>query len=917
MHSTTAWRISVVGFAVAAALLVFVVWATFERLSALREATALVQHTLLVRGEAEAVASLLKDAETGQRGFIITGNTVYLEPYELALASLPESVERLRKLTADNPTQQTTIAGLEVLIQRKLAELRETVTERQQEGFGAAARHVGTDEGKRIMDAARRVVSAIDVEENRLLEERRSAQDRQARRATATSLAGLGAATALLVGATLLMSRAVGAREHERAARATAEAIAAAVRESEERLRVTIASIGDGVIATDGLGRVAQINVVAESLTGWTAAEAIGRPLEEIFVLINEQSREPAANPVHTVLRDGVIAGLANHTLLVSKDGREIPIDDSAAPIKTKTGQTVGVVLVFRDVVERRQAERERAALLQNEQTARAEAERIAEVRSRLSQDLRAARERVSQLIENVPGIVWEAWGEPNAAQQRIGFVSGYVEQMLGYSVDEWLQTPNFWLSIVHPDDRQRAAQAAAETFASGQSHANQFRWIAKDGHAVWVETRSSVISDESGQAVGMRGVTFDITERHEAEVALNRAKRDAEEANRVKDQFLAVASHELRTPLNAILGWAEMLHGGTLQETRRGRAVAAIYANAKRQAELVGELLDVSRIMSGKMRLDRTATDLPEVIRAAIEVVQSSADAKRIHIGVDVDPSIGPFYADSARLQQVLWNLLSNAIKFTPDNGAIHVRLCRVDAGMELVVTDTGEGIPAAVFPSIFEPFQQADGATTRRHGGLGLGLSIVRHLVEAHGGTVSAECGRKDQGATFIVRLPIVAVYKEEPEQGATSSSPLSEAAPDPSAATTSLCGLSVLVVDDDEESRELLLATLESHGAVAVAAASAAAALDVIDNTRVDVLLSDIAMPGQDGYSLIRGIRARETSSTTFLPAAALTSFARDEDRQKAIEAGFQLHLTKPIDSRSLVEAVASLANRAQPL
>jgi len=337
---------------------------------------------------------------------------------------------------------------------------------------------------------------------------------------------------------------------------------------------------------------------------------------------------------------------------------------------------------------------------------------------------------------------------------------------------------------------------------------------------------------------------------------------------------------------------------------------VDAVYANAKRQTKLIDELLDISRIMSGKLELDRAPLELPAILRSGVDIVQPAADAKRIHLAVDADESIGRFYADPARLQQILVNLLSNAIKFTPDGGAVHVRLRRTDSAIELIVTDTGQGIPAEFLSSVFEPFRQADHVTTRRHGGLGLGLSIVRHLVEAHGGTVRAESSGPGRGSTFIVRLPVVAVHDQTEEDDVDSAVP-PEALTDAPVAGR-LQGISVLVVDDDDDSRELLVATLEHYGAVVVTAASVVQALETLQQVPVHVLLSDIAMPGEDGYSLIRQLRAREASGASHVPAAALTSLAREEDRSRALRAGFQLHLVKPIDARSLVEAVAMLAD-----
>ncbi len=381
-------------------------------------------------------------------------------------------------------------------------------------------------------------------------------------------------------------------------------------------------------------------------------------------------------------------------------------------------------------------------------------------------------------------------------------------------------------------------------------------------------------------------------------------ARAAAEEGNRLKDQFLAMVSHELRTPLNAILGWADMLRRNRIDEGRRERACEAIYDNAQRQARLIDELLDVARIVSGKLRLDRTAVDLEYVVHGALEIVQAAADAKQLRVIVDTESSIGTIYGDASRLQQIAWNLLSNAVKFTPEGGTVQVRLRRVNNTAEMVVSDDGTGIPAEFLPWVFEPFRQADASTTRPHGGLGLGLSIVKHLVEAHGGTIEVESGGHGRGATFTVRLPIVAVTQQQGDAFAAERA----ASPSEHEHAASLQGISVLVVDDDEESREVVAAHLESREASVLTATSSEQALAVLRRERVDVLLADIAMPGEDGYTLIRKLRsAAETAS---IPAAALTALARDEDRQQALDAGFQLHLAKPIDAGSLVAAVASL-------
>ena len=398
---------------------------------------------------------------------------------------------------------------------------------------------------------------------------------------------------------------------------------------------------------------------------------------------------------------------------------------------------------------------------------------------------------------------------------------------------------------------------------------------------------------------------------RHQLLDREQEARAAAEEANRVKDQFLAIVSHELRTPLNAILGWADMLRSGKLEGASTDRASQIIFDNAKRQAQLIEDLLDVARIMSRKLRLQRTFVDMEEVVRSAVQALQPMADARQLQISVDAEASPGLVYGDHARLQQIACNLLSNAMKFTEEGGSIRVRLRRSDDRVELAVTDTGRGIPAEFLPSVFEPFRQADGSTTRAHGGLGLGLSIVKHLVEAHGGTVAAASAGENRGATFTVTLPLVILSSNLPdtsEMAAALQHTESDAAP--------LDGISVLVVDDDEDGREIVKAQLESHAARVVTAASAAEAFDRVQRERVDVLLADIAMPGEDGYTLIRRIRALPERGVAAIPAAALTAFTRREDRQHAIESGFHLHLAKPVEAQALVNAVAALAARRRP-
>ena len=385
-------------------------------------------------------------------------------------------------------------------------------------------------------------------------------------------------------------------------------------------------------------------------------------------------------------------------------------------------------------------------------------------------------------------------------------------------------------------------------------------------------------------------------------------ARHEAERANRLKDRFLSTVSHDLRTPLNAVIGWADMLRTGHLSDAKRARALQAIYDNAQRQGRLIGDLLDVSRIMSGKLRLERNAIDLCTAIQGAVDVVELVAAEKAINLVVDQDATIGTFHGDAGRIQQVVWNLLANAVKFTPKGGAVHVCTRLRGQFVEIVVRDTGIGIGREFLPFVFEPFRQADASTTRSHGGLGLGLSIVKYLVEAHGGAVHAESDGEGQGAVFTVRLPVSPLNADESEAD-RSLAPNGTKAVDPSL----LSGIVVLLVDDDADSRDLASAVLEGFGASVAVAASATEALDQLSRVTCDVLIADIAMPGEDGHALIRRVRAQNSPEVARIPAIALTSLAGDEDRNQALAAGFELHLSKPIDATSLVHGVAMLVHR----
>jgi PAS domain S-box-containing protein len=565
------------------------------------------------------------------------------------------------------------------------------------------------------------------------------------------------------------------------------------------------------------------------------------------------------------------------------------------------------------EALEREVADRERA------QEALETANRELEDRVRARTDelswahrgVRESEERLRMAMEVAEIAAWE-WNLPTGVMKwstepeaLFGFPAGY------FGPDQRLAR------TVHPEDRPHLEAALGTALESGTYEA-EYRAIRPDGSVVWLTDRGQVISDAAGKPERMVGITRNVTSEREAtrqreKLLLNArvARAEAEMANRAKDEFLAVLSHELRTPLNAVYGYARLLQARQLDQDGTARAVDAIVRNAHAQAQLIDELLDVSRVISGKLRLDVRSVDLKAVVEAAMDTVRPAADAKGVRIQAVLDPGAGPIAGDPDRLQQVVWNLLINAVKFTPQDGRVQVHLQRVNSHVEVVVSDTGEGIAPAVLPFIFDRFRQGDSSLTRRHGGLGLGLALVKHLVELHGGKVSAESEGIGRGATFIVELPLS--IARLPSEGTLLPPPAGGLG---LVALTGvrLDGVRVVVVDDERDAVALMSAILTSVGAEVRGCASASEALAAVREWRPDVLVSDIEMPGEDGYSLIQKLRADDAEHGARTPAVALTAHSRREDRVRALTAGYNMHVAKPVDPGELTTVIASLAGRS---
>jgi PAS domain S-box-containing protein len=1010
------------------------------------------------------------------------------------------------------------------------------------------------------------------------------------------------------------------------------------LRVSEERYRSLLENANDIIYAHDLQGNYLSINRAGAEITGYTREEILGGL--NISQVVAPDHLELAKEMLLRKLEDP--SPTVYEIDIVTRDGRRLTLEVSTR-VSYTGGQPVAIEGVARDVTRRKRAEAEK---------------------TRLASLLETQRRHLQAMVGNVPGVVWEAWGVPDEASQRINFVSDYVETMLGYTVEEWLATPNFWLSIVHPEDRERAGREAAVIFASGKVGTSRFRWVAKDGRPVWVESQSSIIQDEAGRPVGMRGVTMDISERMRQEAnehflaeastalsssldyqttlatvarlavpqfadwcgvdmvdeegtlrrlvvahvdpakiewaheiyqryppdpsepqglyqilrtgepefypditdellvagardekhleimrevgfrsvmlvpikmrervlgvitfvntetsrhhttedlaraqdlarraalavenarlyraerqtreaaertsdrlarlqavstALSRAltpqqvatavieqgisslnahagtvvlldeasaqleivatvgfepelvenwkqfalatpvpladavrerlpvliesvadsnerypmierlaavtgshalvalplsvkgrtigamglsfpraqsfgeddrafmlalaqqcaqaleraslyeteqrlRAEAETANRLKDEFLATVSHELRTPLTAIVGWSSMLRTGDFDQPTTARAIETIERNALAQTQIIEDLLDVSRIITGKVTLDPRPVELNGIVEAALDSVRPAAATKGITLKSETEAGVGlaVVLGDPARLQQVMWNLLANAVKFTPAGGEVAVRLSRAGSHVRIAVADTGQGISRDFLPYVFDRFRQADGTITRAHGGLGLGLAIVRHLVEIHGGTVAAESEGEGRGATFNIELPVA-----DPDRGAAESQKLSASLAEVAAAVSpvsQLTDLRVLIVDDEPDARLLLKTIMEQSGAKVRAAASASEALVALREFRPDILVSDIGMPQEDGYALLRRVRALNPEEGGRIPAVALTAYAQEDDRMRALLAGFQVHVAKPINPQEFVAVIVGLA------
>jgi PAS domain S-box-containing protein len=687
-------------------------------------------------------------------------------------------------------------------------------------------------------------------------------------------------------------------------------------------------TVEQAVIATDPAGTITYWNRYAERLYGWSAAEATGRNILEVTPA--ETDAAQAAEIMSRLMAGEAWSGEFN---VRRRDGTSFPAMVTDTPIHDEGGSLTGVVGISADISERKRAE---SALHEAERRALSEYETLLHRLTHLAESLGTARDHLTIFrdlrdfaVVSVPciGIFISLYDE--ARDMRVAKY-GWGD---GVEVDV-SQLPPMPVTTEGPNSRAvrtRQVIITNDYWAKKQQGQGQFGVLVGPDNGLRPQSSLVVPMATMGRIVGTVEVqsykNHAYREEHVTAIKMaanlaavaienmrllqfeTRAREAAEEASRLKDEFLATLSHELRTPLTAVLGWASMLRDSRLDEKTFKTAVEIIERNARTQQQIVDDILDVSRIITGQLRFDAEPTDLRDVIEAALDTVRHAATAKSISLRAEFEPGTGPVMGDPRRLQQVVWNLLLNAVKFTPIGGEVRVSLSHAARHARIIVNDTGAGIRPNFLPFVFDRFRQGDQSTTRVYGGLGLGLAIVRHMVELHGGTVKAESEGEGHGSTFMVELPLIEVRSAD-DESRTEGEGAGDKILSRDSRSAILRGLRVLVVDDEPDALGLIKTILEMKGASVTAVESAEAAWGVLEGAWPDLLLCDIGMPGEDGYQLVARVRASESARGRRLPSIALTAYAGEADRARALEAGFDLHVAKPVEPANLVSAVARL-------
>ncbi len=824
-------------------LLIGDVFVAYSTTSQLRENTAEVTQTHEVMDALSRIHSNIADAQTGQRGYIITGLQSYLEPYRKATEKIQGELQRLAALNRLNPLQQSNLKAVQALILEKLAYLDKTIKTRDQDGFDRARDLVAEGEGKRTMETIRGKLAEMYSAEQKLLITRGAAADRSYWLALLSGAMTAFAAIALALATAYFYWRDVRTRERGRAE----------LYEQREWFRTTLSSIGDAVIVTDASGGIQFLNEVARKLTGWSPSDAAGRPLAEVFQILNEESRQRVEDPVTNVFELDGIASLAQHTVLIARDGTEVSIDDSAAPIRGTDGKIVGVVLVFRDISERRGAE---ARLL--------------------------ASERQLRLITDTAPVYLARID----TQHRYLFVNRAYVERFGLERDEVIGKR---VAEVVGEDAYATFKTYIDRALAGETVEFEVD-IPYQGsgvhylHVTYVPER-----DAQGKIPGIVAVIMDISHR-------KRGENELKQSNRRKDEFLAMLGHELRNPLAAIRTAAEIMGRLDLTDPQLDKARGIIERQVEHLTRLVDDLLDVSRITQGKITLQNETLELSPILLHAVETTRSLIDARAQSLVIDLPSQPVYVHGDAVRLAQVFGNVLNNAAKYTPERGSITISVGLDIRRVQIRVRDNGVGIAPELLPHVFDLFTQAERAEDRAHGGLGIGLTLVRRLVELQDGNVSAISDGQGKGSEFCIELR----RAEQPDALVPASTSDRVASNGPR---------KILVVDDNVDSAESVAMVLELDGHELRIAHDGEMALAIAKSFQPNIVLLDIGLPGLNGYQVAERLRA----SCDIQPAIliAVTGYGQTRDQLRAKESGFDYHLIKPVD----LEVLETLINSTE--
>ncbi len=1022
-------------FSIFILLLTIIVFFAIRSTNSLNESLKWEKHTQEVLLQLDETLLLTLDAEASGRGFLITGEEPYLEPYNNANLKIGENLAQLRVLVNDNPVQTATLDRLQMLVNQRLDVLKQSIglrrTNSLEEVRKQIAERLGANRGKNLMDEVRTFVNEAKSEEQKLLVRREADLNKDLTNASRMVLFAGGGGIFLLALANFAIYREVGKRAAaENALKESNKNLESRVEkrtrelsgknaeleeqikkrehaEERRRLALDVGGLGTWKLnLDDGDGELDERSLAIFGLGNGdfdgSSKKAFSRVIEEDAPRVDEEFRksilEKTPFDAHFRIRDSkgeirwnnctgqpqydengklmhvvgfcrdvteskknelalrdsesfvrsVLDSLPAHISVLDKSGKIIAVNqawrnfansncveeqldstdigqnyikvcENSIAFEEKTKSVVenlravlsGEIKTFSHEYPCDSPDEERWFILQA--SAMNEGAVISHIditdRKRIETDLKNSEEFNRSIFENSPDCVkvLNLDGTLHSMNSN-GLCIMEIDHFEDFAGRQWI---DFWKG----DEHEKAVQAVETARNGATAYFEGFTETVKGNLKYWNVTVAPIF-DSSGKSTRLISSSRDTTKQQEAADERERlldnektARREAEIANRLRDEFLATVSHELRAPLNSILGWGRLLQKGQLDETTTEKAVGTIVRNAESQNRLIEDLLDVSRIISGKLRLEVMTIKPINLVESALETVRPAAEAKGITIEIVGGKEVSHISGDPNRLQQVIWNLLSNAIKFTPTDGEVKLEIERQEDFVEIRVRDSGVGIKEEFLPYVFDRFRQADASSIRKFGGLGLGLAIVRHITEMHGGTVHAESAGENKGSTFIVRLPLI-VQSEDESDETEGKNKIQTIEPD---TELHLSGMLILVVDDEEDTRQLLVQSLTFYGATVITADSAKQAFKEIQTKNPDLMVSDIGMPEEDGYSLIRRIRALPDAQHNQMPAIALTAFTRAQDRMRALTSGYQNHVSKPVEPDELATVIASLTGR----